>query len=277
MKMNKMLGRKIITGLLIGGVLTSTGMAFAGESNDGLNPAGNFRNKLANKRVIVYQEKNQGFAQKGFKVDFKKLKPEAMQEKLELRLAEKVVDGTMTQEEADQIKEEMAAKQALMEVYKALAPEEREGFLSEKVDEGVITQEQADRMLKFEEMREMKEAYKVLEPEEREEFLSEKVAEGVITQEKAEWILKGEQMRAMMEEYKALAPEEREAFLSEKVAEGVMTQDQADRMLEGKKVKHEKRDLAAMKEKMEVRLAEKVAAGTITQERADQFLQRFSK
>ena len=68
-------------------------------------------------------------------------------EDFQAQLDEKVANGTLTQEEADEQLAEFEARQAEMEQQRQEMLEDRKAELEEKVANGEITQEEADKLL----------------------------------------------------------------------------------------------------------------------------------
>jgi len=216
---------KIISGVLIGGVVLSIGgMAFA--KNTTTDTTGNVKNRVLGKAGMAKHQRM------GMTQDMGKMIMWNMQEGIETVLEDLVASGVITRTKADELKSYIRKKEeeqkAEIEKFKNMTPEERKtqfeenkgrimprrvDILEDAVTEGMLTKDEAgaikDKIAEInEEMRQKRLS----------DALNALVQKGTISQEQMDKILqyienKEKQMKEMMDSIKAMTPEERRQYM----------------------------------------------------------------
>ncbi len=238
---------KIISGVVIGGLLFSTGAnVFASDSQGASNkkPPCEGRMDMGGKDHFKGEK---GFGMKGPKENggFVNM------------LSELVKDGTLTQNESDKIAEYMNKKQeqrkAEMDKIKSMTPEERKSYfegrrdkkqdiLSELVSNGILTQEKADVVKN--KLAQKQEENRKARLNEITNKLNELVEKGTISKEQVAKVIEGikqqeSERKAEMDKIKSMTKDERDAyfkslkgqkgdFLKKLVDDKTLTQEQAN-------------------------------------------------
>lgn len=210
-------GKTLVTalgGVIVGGMLLSGGMVFAGNTNGSVsdNPAG----KLPFFGKAMEHRGGKAFGKGDFRPGGGKLS--------QTTLDQLVKDGVITQDKADKIKAYI---------------EGRPDLFTELVKNNILTQEQADTVkTKIRETADQQQQQRISDS------LKTLVGKGTITQVQADKLLKlfadaKKDRDALFEKTKDMSPEERRQYMqdnkekvknpiSQLVSDGVITQEQAD-------------------------------------------------
>lgn len=305
MEKNKTI-KKILGGVLVGGMLLSSGIAFADTASDS---SGIGDNSSVQESVYGQKGLKPGFGMRHFGMgDFRGKRTELNKEVLD----QFVKDGVITQDKADEISAYIEKKdqerKAQFGQFKNMTKEELEALHSKNkadnstrtapkdiftdlVSNNILTQEQADTL-----KSKLPETLQLLAKQNFADKLSIVVDKGIITQEQADNILQKydevqKERQAEFEKIKNMTPEERQelrkdntnadknagkrfkkaALFTELVNSNIITQEQADSINTALKEDAEQKAQQAIADK----LKSLVDKGTITQDQADKIIQKL--
>lgn len=256
---------KILGGVLIGGLLLSGGMAFAGDAADSVT------GKFSGMPFFGIGAKHGGGFGKG---QFRVVKGMLSQETLN----QLVKDGVITQAKADEIKAYVDKKK---DETNGKTRGAGMGLMNELVTNKILTQEQADTI-----QAKTKEIAHTQKQQQLSESLKAVVEKGTITQEQADSILK--KFEAAEKEREALLAKMENMTLKEireskvdikgtrnpmeqLVSEGVITQEQVDAIQKSNMETAQKQNLQRISDSLKA-LVDK---GTITQDQADKIVKKI--